>query len=115
MVNRLEEHLRDDGQLQDVELQRLQRQAREFDEDASRGRRVSLKAMRVHHLHLQNGQPYDAGCRVCTEGLEGILAPVAVNNAQLRLDEDRRVNEERAAALARDRGTDPWPDEVLRR
>ena len=59
--------------LQDVGMSRMSRSSSRAVQHESRGRRISLRRILVHNSHIQAGLP--AGrCRVCSEGLEGILA-----------------------------------------
>ncbi len=61
------------NQLQDMEVQRVQRPPDGLVHDASRGRRLSLRAVLIHDTHLQAGVRSATRCGVCREGLEGAL------------------------------------------
>lgn len=124
--------------LQDVVVQKLPGQARESVYNESRGRGLSFAAVRVHNNHIQTwrawgspkpgqqgiepndrddlvGDPvrYTQGCRICSEGLEGILAPLASRAPTVEVVTRRRTDRERAAALARDSGTDQRENPLL--
>lgn len=36
---------------------------------------LSLGALRVHNVHIKRGQNLNQKCPLCTQGMEGVLAP----------------------------------------
>ena len=126
--------------LQDLVVQKLPGQTRESLYDESRGRGLSFAAVRIHNIHLSAwrawGSPkpgkkgkkpsdmelqkhpgppvrYSAHCRVCSEGLEGVLAPLGKRPPTIEVVKGRRTDRERTAALTRSSGAGPGPDQVL--
>ncbi len=73
--------------VQDLELLRVSRSSHGPVYDASRGRRLSLRAVLFHDNHVQNGPRKHEGCGVCRKGLEGALEAVTEAGARRGSDE----------------------------
>ncbi len=60
-----------------------------------------LGALRVHNAHIQSGQFTSRSCGTCEEGLEGIMAPIAVVPKPDEVAEGDGSDAEDGAALPR--------------
>ena len=63
-------------------------------------RMLSFGAVRVHNGHLQSGRKVVRGCDICTQGLEGAMAPDATFEEKPEVAESDGGDEEDDPALA---------------
>ncbi len=82
---------------------------------SSRGRVLSLGAVRLHHDHVSAGQPQIRGCGLCSEGLGGALVTAQAPRKVVEVAEGDRSDQSGDAASPRGggpgdgRGEVSWP------
>ena len=80
----------------------------------SRGRLLSLAAMRVHNVHIQAGRR-TRGCLICGQDMEGLFQEVETPGGAVRVVEGGGADASGAAAPASGDGTSDGEDPVLRK
>ena len=97
-IIRVRDNSASDG-VQDVGVQELQGPPEKAVYPQGRGRRLSLAALRFHHSHVSLGRGVTKKCRICKQGLEGILETLEASGPrEARVAESDRVDEEGSAA-----------------
>ncbi len=115
MVNK--NRIRDTGDadnVQDLGMLGLQRSADGTLQDESSGGMLSLGSMRLHNAHVADGRGVAGECRICSEGMGGVLAPVEARGPRgLAVVESSGTDGEGATPSSADSGTSEREDSLL--